>query len=530
MSHKEILKKLGYGVDDSHIEKVQVWRDIFERNTPESFDLQVRYNKNTGKAVQENYNTTKRVRKREYNPHIQACREWGSLFFNEHTKLVVDSDDADNTTKGTNELKYLNNHYNRTGLWANIEGQFPEVFGIGTVAIVTEYSSLYGVQHKYFPAEAILPIETRQGNICSVVFVSTFKKDDKEYILYNIHKENTGTAKESQGEKGVVTYPTGQAESYTISNKVFLKSKGNDGTTQGALSAAQFGLEEEYTSKVRLFSIFRPFNRRITGFNSAFGVPVYNDCIDQIFEINSLYNVKIEDTETSRRTIFIDSGILRFDTSGNASIPQHLYGVVVATDAMKTGKLGGEEQSFITEFAPNPHIDKYSTEIQAALNRFSKAVGLGNDAFRYDDTGIATATQIVSDNQEKYSNLKKHYSMMANEFVVLNRAILALANMNEAKSFDLGLEIGYHVQDSVIVDDETLKKTALEEYNAGLMSAEYYLEKHRGMSGVELQIELERLKSAKESERALFDMDRWQGYQTQYGDNQPNDMADNQGQ
>lgn len=523
MSHKETLKKLGYVVDDSHIGQVVTWRSIFERTTQDSFDQNIRYNKASGKgSVEECHDTRQQVRRREYNPHILACREWGALFFNEYTDLVLDGDDEGdaNSRKGAVELDFLKQHYKRVGLWATIEEQFPEVFGVGTVAVVTEYSSHYGIQHKCFSAEAIFPIAVRQGKICSVVFVSSFKQGEEEYYLYNIHEEIVGEEKKAGGEKGVVCLPTGKAERYRITNKVVKKVKGGSAGGAGpeAVLASNFGLLDQYESEARLFAIFKPFNRRLSGFNNAFGIPVYYDCIDQIFEINSLYNVKVIDTETSRRTIFIDKGILTFDESGAASIPQHLYGVVVATGAMEVGGMGGEQKSFIHEFAPNPHIDKYSAEIQAALNRFSKAVGLGSDAFRYEDKrAVVSATQIVSDNQEKYSNLKKHHSLMAGEFVALNRAILALTNANEQTSYDLSLDIGYYIQDSVIVDDETLKKTAIEEVAAGLMSVEYYLKNHRGLTGEALSKELAQLNEARSREQSLYDGAAWRELEAQYG-------------
>lgn len=499
---RDALKMLGILVDDSHLDQVTLWRDLFEGEGPDNYERRVMVSKDkktggvTSSAIAKGDTTTVRLRKKlSFNAHIQACKKWAGLFFNEKTDLkvsdVADEEEAENVA--SKELEFLQQHYEDAGVWPMLEENFPEVFGMGTMAVVTEFSSNFGIAHKWHSAENIYPIETFQGKIRSVVFSSKFKwTDGKEYTLYNVHEEQRTKRTEAKGTGGVVAVPATD-NGYRIRNIITGPDDGNK-----PLTPEEFGLVSEYTSPVRLFAVFKPFNRKIRDFNNVFGIPIYYDSVDMIAEIDELYDIKHDDTNKSRRNIFIDKDALTYDALGKANIPQYLWGTVISTQAME-GKGGEQKYEPIKEFAPEPKMEKYSTELQAAVNRFSDSVGLGSDAFKIDRGQKATATQVISENQEKYVNLKKHLSVNTPEFIALNRAILTVA-VESLKRTDLDPKqaIGFFIQDSVVVDDETLREGALQEVRDGLRSIESYLEEFRGLSGKKLKEELARLDAASE--------------------------------
>lgn len=498
---RDTLKMLGILVDDSHLDQVTLWRELFEGEGPDNFERRVMVTKDaktggvTGTAVAKGDATDIRLRKKlSYNAHIQACKKWAGLFFNEKTDLKVSdtADEEENENVADKELEFLQQHYEDAGVWPMLEENFPEVFGMGTMAVATEFSTDFGIVHKWHSAENIYPIETSQGKIKSVVFASKFTwTDEKDYTLYNVHEEQRKRRTEALGTGGVVAIPSINND-YRIRNIII----GPD--NERPLNPEEFGLVGEYTSPVRLFSVFKPFNRKIRDFNNALGIPIYYDSTDMIAEIDELYDIKHDDTNKSRRNIFIDKDALTYDALGKANIPQYLWGTVVSTKAMD-GKGGEQKYEPIKEFAPEPKMEKYSTELQAAVNRFSDSVGLGSDAFKIDRGQKATATQVISENQEKYVNLKKHLSVNTPEFIAFNRAILTVAvDSLKRTELDPSQAIGFFIQDSVILDDETLREGALQEVREGLRSKESYLEEFRGLSGKNFEEELARLDAASE--------------------------------
>ena len=493
--HADVLKQIaGITVQTSQEAMLGHWRELWEGNADQNFERFVTVNKDSGTGAVSMTNVTRGQRKKySYKAHVQACRRWAGLVFNEQTELQVSETVAEGAA--SSELTFLENHYEDAGVWPALEEHFPEMFGMGTVAAVTEFSSEFGIVHKFYQAEAIYPFETNQGRMRSVVFVSEFDwTDGKTYTLYNIHKENRGARTYADGATPPAVVPGGTS-SYTIRN-IIVPEDGKD-----SVPVNTFGLAEEYISPVRLFSVFRPFNRKIQGFNDAFGVPVYHDYQDMIAEIDEIYDIKQVDVQSSRRIVFVDKEALVYDAQGRANIPQHLHSTVISTKALEHGRGGDLKSNFVTEFAPTPNMDKYSLELQAAVNRFSDAVGLGTDAFKIERGEKATATQVVSEGQEKYSNLKKHLSIISSEFQAFNAAILSVARENKVNTaLDPAKPIGFFVQDSVVIDDETRREIALQEVRDGLRSVNSYLEEFRGLSGKELEEELALLEEASDQD------------------------------
>lgn len=497
--HKDILAKLGIVVDDSHLSKVAEFRALWDCTAASFFEEEVTIKKDTGEVKQRSVAAADtaarhRIKKKSYKIHIKACRHWASLMFSEHTDLEIKAPNGEEEAYGqkyARELTFLSSYYENEddALWSEIERRMPEVFGMGALAVVTEYSADHGIMHKWHSLENILPIDCRHGRVKSVVFVSSFKKDGAEYTLYNVHRETLGKVREAKGEEGVAVYPSGSA-GYEIEN-IIIKKGGNERE-----NAEAFGLVEKYTSRVRMFAIFRPFGRVLDKYNDAFGLPVYYDAADAIAEIDGLYNDKCVDTERSQRHIFWSKDLMNFDARGNAIMPARLVGTVVATASLE--QTGGElKTEGVKEFSPELRTAAYSAELQEAKSRFFDDVGLGADfGLKVANKGVATATQIISEDQTKFVNLKKHVSANVGEFLAFNRSILEAVNANEKKTFDIAAPIGYHIQDSVVIDDETRRKDALAEFEKGTMSLERYLTEFSGLTGKEMQDEIARIQDA----------------------------------
>lgn len=494
---KEVLEKNGLYLDTSSTAKINEFRKIYENTADSNFEIlrAVRQDNCNGGAVEGDPSVTEKGREKNlFKAHIQACKQWAGMMFNENTDLEIKDDiKEDDKTTGKAELERLKKHYEDYGLWRMLEQAMFEVFGIGTVGIVTEYDNNYGVVHKVYPADAFYPLTTVAGKVREAAFVSELVRGDKKYTIVNVHLETIENETLTNGEGPPLLKSAGKS-TYTIKNYAF--------EGEAPVDVAELGFKDEYTSPVRMFSILKPFSRHIENYNNnAYGVPVYYDCKDMIGEIDDLYDIKQRDTQTSQRVIFIDKETMVFDKNGRALIPQFLMGVIVTTKPIE-GQGGFAENMPVKDFAPDPKCGVYSQELQDALSRFFIAVGLGSESFKHSERGIATATQVISENQEKYVHLAKHNSVMAFEFIAMNKAILSCLNEFERGKFGLDINIGYFIQDGVVLDDETSRQIAMEEVAAGLMSSECYLTKYRGLSGEDLDEELARLKDMSADEYA----------------------------
>ena len=488
-AHKDVLRSLGILVDDSHLGKVAEWRAIYENNGEGNFEPVVSVDKNSNTSITVSGNTIGSVERRKkatYNAHVHVCEKWAALMFNEQTKLQVSETVAEGAA--TAELDFLKRHYQQAEVWKMIEGYMPEMFGMGTIALVSEYSSDFGIVHKWHSVENIFPIarEVCHGRIRSVVFASEFDwTDGKTYTLYNVHEEQRKKRISATGKSKLRRLPSNES-TYRVRNIVI----SNEGNGSAPIPAEQFGLKGEFTSQAKLFSIFRPFKRKIGGFPDYFGVPIYYDAIDLLTLINNIFDFLGIDLDASGRLLLMDKDIFNYGPDGRAIVAQWVRRLIISTQALDSGKGGELKSNLITEYNPELRLEAIANALQNALDRLSDMVGLGPDAFKVERGNIPTATQVKAENQEKYSNLKKHVSVNMPDFEAFNRAVLTLALENERVKVNPANTIEYFFQDGVLPDDDALKAIALQEGRDGFRSVKSYLEEFRGLSGKELEEEL----------------------------------------
>ena len=121
-------------------------------------------------------------------------------------------------------------------------------------------------------------------------------------------------------------------------------------------------------------------------------------------------------------------------------------------------------------------IQQYYDGINMDLKLFSKQFGLGNDFYSLDQqTGLMTATQVISDKSELYKNKKKDEKILEQAFIGMVKALEQLS----------GIEFGEPVigfDDSIIVDDQQLALEDKALVQDGMMGKVRWLMVHRNLS------------------------------------------------
>lgn len=419
--------------------------------------------------------------KKQLRTHLQVCKEFASYFFNEKVDFKLSDVELD-TTKATNEIAYLKKHYTEKDFWQRLEKAMIEVFGIGAVGIVANYDETWGIQTNFYDAYCILPLSIIDNKIKEVAFVGTDTIDDSKtrISLHRINWEETTYLTDEAIPKPIVS----KKENGYIVDTITLDNGGN-------LIEAESYLNR--VSPVRLFIILRPFGRKSYDYADCFGLPIFEDAIDICQGIDAIYNAQRRDLEISENMLLASKNLFIDPTTNKLSIPERF----------KNGNtiLLGEEHLNTVENKPiislenlNTKINEYSQNLTEAYKMLSLHVGLGSETLAINKMSTPTATQVISDNNQKFTTLKKHFGQMRDEITVLNSAILFLANENtETKSLNYDIKITFNTSDNILVDDETLKQQAVDMFQAGLMSIYRYLTEFENLQGQELIDELARL-------------------------------------
>lgn len=108
--------------------------------------------------------------------------------------------------------------------------------------------------------------------------------------------------------------------------------------------------------------------------------------------------------------------------------------------------------------------EQHKEALRENINILSDKCGLGSDRYKFDQNGVKTATEIISDKSSLFQNLKKHE-------ITLNKA---LCDMSKALLFlDMGLNdisVNIDFDDSIIEDTNTDFTRNMQLVSAGIMS------------------------------------------------------------
>ena len=442
-----------------------------------------------------------------YNAQLKACRRLASLMYNEQTSIRLFSpwytelsdvdyagltDDMrtaydsqkENADKIINQsVEFLESYTETSGLWARLENKTIEMFGVGRFATVPEVSSKYGTVVKIYDAENIFPLEVVGDTVRSCVFYDTFQHGvdadgkPREYKIYNVWQEQFKTESSPViGSNGVPKIVSRQvSDGYKVLNLVFDK----DG--KQVVDVAQFGLVAERREVFRLFSIFRPFT----------GKSLFADSLDQIKEIDTLYDAKQQDLLSSLPMASFDFGLLK-----GKSIPATRIRNAVWLTPQDSGSASAVRKPIEVYNTPT-NVDKIGTDLDKALRRFSKEMGLGSDTYEDVSGSYRTTKEVISDNQEIYATLKKHYSVNRSEFITLFRGILHCENQQAMQEiYDTQSSFDLFIQDSAIVDDSILRAERRTEYDMNLLSRKTYL-LERGLDEMAAEEEIRQIEFEK---------------------------------
>lgn len=419
--------------------------------------------------------------KKQLRTHLQVCKEFASYFFNEKIDFKLSDMELD-TTKATNEIEYLKKHYTEKDFWQRLEKAMIEVFGVGAVGIVANYDATWGIQTNFYDAYCILPLSIVDNKIQEVAFVGTDTIDDSKTRI-SLHRINWEEATYLTDEAIPKPTITKKANGYIV-DTITLNQSGNLIEEESYLNRV---------SPVRLFVILRPFGRNAYDYADCFGIPIFEDAKDICQGIDDIYNAQRRDLEISENMLLASKNLFIDPTTNKLSIPERF----------KNGNtiLLGEEHLNTVENKPiislenlNTKINEYSQNLTEAYKMLSLNVGLGSETLAINKMSTPTATQVISDNNQKFTSLKKHFGQMRDEITVLNSAILFLASENtETKSLNYETRITFNTSDNILVDDETLKQQAVDMFQAGLMSVYRYLTEFENLQGQELIDELARL-------------------------------------
>lgn len=395
----------------------------------------------------------------------KICEDWATLLLSE--KVSIKAGDFD---KRLNEVLNYNNFSVRSN-------QLVEVtFALGTGAFVEYINTTKNIAIDYVRANMIYPLSWDNGDITECAFGSQKTYHGKKCIYLQIHR--FGRSKDEDHNL------------YYIENLYVDEESGEE------IDSPENIIPKINTkSKTPLFQIITPNIFNNIDLDSPLGISVYANAIDQLKSCDKIYDSYINEFVLGKKRILVPISLAKRQMQAD--------GVETPTfdpDDTVFYSMPGDRNSDLkpTEIDMKIRAQEHELGIQRMLDLLSLKCGMGTGRYKFDSTGVKTATEVISDKSDLYQNLKKNEK-------IINAAIIGLVKSIAFLDGKKDVNVTVDFDDSIIEDSNTTIDRNIKLVQAELRSKKTAIMEINKCSEEDAEEELERI--AKEGQITAQNID-----------------------
>ncbi len=361
----------------------------------------------------------------------KVCEDWANLLINEKTDITL-GDEA--------SQEVLNNILRECSFWRRANEGIEKTFALGMGAFVINVTGMIrDSEGRVLPS--YLPKIDIQFINATKIKPLTFE-DDKvtECAFVSIDSKHTYIAAHIKNEQGF----------YEIHNFVC------DGITEDNLTVDTDKSYVFYTNNtLPWFYILKPNVANNIDIDNPLGISVFANSIDVLKSIDLIFDSYQNEFALGKKRIFISTKTRSYNEE-TGDVEKTFDSNDVAFYMLPEDDDG---KSYINDSTQALRINEHQLALQNQLNLLSYNCGFGTQHYRYDTGGIATATQVVSENSEMFRNKKKHEILIEDALVTLVKAIIYAANTFTTMRMDETTNIEIKFDDSIIEDKGAEKES-----------------------------------------------------------------------
>lgn len=310
----------------------------------------------------------------------------------------------------------------------NFTIMFPQMlemaFALGTTGM-SEYKDDLGrtrIEYMNNP-ETIVPYAFDNFNITGFVIFDQWQEvqNNKPIFYTHLTYHEFKTEKDEKGEFKQV---------YIKYNELY-KSKDQNQLGKEIDFAEKFPNVEElvkYDTDTPHFQIIKPPIANNVDITTPMGISIFANSIDKLKAIDNKYDSFDMEFIDGKRRILVDKTALKATPQINddGTISQQLFfdrndRTYVAMNGMKDQPV--KDISFDIRY--QEHIDS----INAELSWYSGSIGLGSDYYKVDGKGNATATEILSEDDEAFRTKQVYETVIKDVIIDLVKSVCFLENI-----------------------------------------------------------------------------------------------------
>lgn len=420
------LKELGFKtVPESFYSNIDVWKSWYDGDVASFHHYTV-------------YNGQRRIPCDRYGLGMakKVCEDWANLLMNEKVKI---------TLEGEKEQAFFDDVCKKNSFEIKSSELEELTFFGGTTAIVVravdvpvneQTGDVQGagrllLDYAYMPN--IYPLSWENGKIIECAFATRKVNGEDKYMYVQIHRMT-------------------EQKTYDIENYLYRDNEGSMTMVPLSTIPEYAGVAEKVSTKEkeRMFVINRPNIVNNIDPSLPLGISVYANAIPQLKGVDIAYDSYVNEMVMGKRRIIVKAEALK-SVDGNPTFdPDDVVFYALPEDSS-----AGAEATMINPINMDIRAGQLNEALQDMLNNLSAKCGFGQNQYKFEQGGVATATQIVSENSTLFRTIKKHEIVLEDMLKELARTILRMGNIYCGQSLNTEVEITVDFDDSIIEDKQT---------------------------------------------------------------------------
>lgn len=449
------FKKKGIDtLDPTFYRKIEEWRSWYRGNV-RGFSF---YRVHTGQG------TYTRRKRSSLGMAKKVSEDIADLLLNERVKITISDDQTAafvNAILGNNHFLVLGNEYQERKAYTGTVAYVPYLYNIEMADDGTVLDAQIGIE--YISAQNIYPVSWNNGRVTECVFTIPKTVNRKKYIQVQHHKKVNG---QYVIENTVLEAVPGSKEGKELSEEEWKSLL----PFSNMAARVETGSEEPQYVLDRLNIV----NNADDDESNPMGIAIFANAIDILKGLDMTYDSYCNEFELGRKRVFVAPEMVKNKDGSLAFDPEDTVFYKMPEDYSEKSKEG-----MIHEMNMELRADQHSKGINDGLNYLSFKCGFGTERYKFDGSGVKTATEVISENSDMYRTLKKHEIILSDAIIELVQIIIRLGI---AIGFKLqqDTEISIDFDDSIIEDKQAERQQDRQDVSMGAMPLWEYRAKYYG--------------------------------------------------
>lgn len=320
----------------------------------------------------------------------------------------------------------------------------------------------------YVSAANIFPISWSNGKIteCAFTFYKTVAR--KKYVQVQFHRlEETETGMQYVIENNVLECQQGSQE-----GKELTEEKWKRLSPFRYLSAR---IETGSPDPQYVIDRLNIVNNADEDESNPMGIAIYANAIDVLKKLDIEYDSYTNEFDLGRKRIFVAPEMVKNADGTPAFDPEDTVFYQLPDNYDK------DKEGLIKEINMDLRTEQHSKAINDDLNYLSLKCGFGTERYKFDCSGVKTATEVISENSDMYRMIKKHEVILEDVLKELVKIIIRLGIVL-GNQLNLETEVTIDFDDSIIEDKEAERQSDRQDVSMGAMPLWEYRAKYYGES------------------------------------------------